>query len=296
MPWYVIQTYTGREEQLVEMIRRIVPQNHYGECFVVYFEQLRHRQQENQIHVLRLFPGYVFISSNNIEQLFRCLKTIPAMSKIMASEDFAFTPLYDGEAEFLLGIMDAAHVVRLSYVATDGRDHVTYLSGPLEQFQAEIRSYRFRKRYAVVRLMLGGHGKEVKLGIILNDDVRRELAYGKLETPAGKLGKYAIPARMKESEESSSKDVPGKTAGRAGKKENGSSNEDAEKEDGRKYRSQFTPGERVLVMEGAFEGSSATVSQVKKGTLKITVQMFGREILVEVSAGDVSKIKQQGKN
>ena len=57
MPWYVIQTYTGREEQLVEMIRRIVPRNCCGECFVIYSEQLRHRQQENQVHVLRLFPG-----------------------------------------------------------------------------------------------------------------------------------------------------------------------------------------------------------------------------------------------
>ena len=70
MPWYVIQTYTGNEERLVEMIRRIVPRQHYGECFVIYSEQLRRRQQENQIHVLRLFPGYVFISSDEIEQLF----------------------------------------------------------------------------------------------------------------------------------------------------------------------------------------------------------------------------------
>ena len=105
MLWYVIQTYTGNEEKLVEMIRRIVPRQYYGDCFVIYHEQLRHRQQENQIHVLRLFPGYIFISSDDIEQLFRYLKKVPAMSKIMASDSFAFTPLHKGEAEFLLEIM-----------------------------------------------------------------------------------------------------------------------------------------------------------------------------------------------
>ena len=302
MSWYVIQTYTGREEQLVEMIRRIVPRGYYGECFVIYSEQLRHRQQENQIHVLRLFPGYVFISSNNIEQLFRWLKRVPAMSKIMTADDFAFTPLGDGEAEFLLGIMDADHVVRLSYVATDGRDHVTYLSGPLEQCREQIQSYRFRKRYAIVRLMLEGCEKDVKLGIILNDDIRRELAYGKVEALIGRPEKYMIPiveenpqTIRKAGRENGPGDVsdnlPREKAGRADKKGRETLGEDAEKAGSRKYRPQFVPGDRVLVMEGAFEGSVAVVSQAKKDILKITVQMFGREISVEVSADSVNKIK-----
>ncbi len=73
-----------------------------------------------------------------------------------------------------------------------------------------------------------------------------------------------------------------------------------EKEPGSMYKTgqgnerpvlQFAPGDRVLVMEGVFEGSIATVSQTKKDILKITVQMFGRQIPVEVSAWDVNKIK-----
>ena len=36
MQWYVLQTRTGEEEKLVEMIRRIVPHPLYGECFVIY--------------------------------------------------------------------------------------------------------------------------------------------------------------------------------------------------------------------------------------------------------------------
>ncbi len=279
MSWYVIQTYTGGEEKLVEMIRRIVPVQYYDKCFVVYSEQLRHRQQENQIHVLRLFPGYIFISSDDIEQLFRCLKKVPAMTKIMSTDDFAFTPLCDGEAEFLLDIMDADHIVRLSYVATDGRDHVGYLSGPLERCRDKIQAYRFRKRYAVIRLMLEGKEKEVKLGIILNDDIRRELAYGKVEAAAELPEKYALPILTKNSE---------RLAGDIGSEV---LNGDTVRENRRKDMLRYSMGDHVLVMEGAFEGSVAVASQVKKDTIRISVQMFGREIQAEVPADSVKKIK-----
>ena len=290
MPWYVIQTYTGNEEKLVEMIRRIVPQKYYGECFAIYAEQLWHRQQENQIHVLRLFPGYIFISSDDIEQLFRCLKKVPAMSKIMASDDFSFTPLHKGEAEFLLNIMDKDHIVRLSYVATDGGDHVTYLSGPLERCRNQIRSYRFRKRYAAVRLTLDGQEKEVKLGIILNDDIRRELAYGKVEAAVEVTEKYRIwRDGLPEKDDIEAADrVPTGIGdwGSAMQKE-----AVLHEEDGQKKMPQFTAGDQVLVMEGAFEGSVASVCQVRKSTLWISVQMFGREIQAEVPKESVKKIK-----
>lgn len=254
MLWYVIQTYTGKEEQLVKMIRRQVPGECYGECFVAYYEQLRDRRQENQIHILRLFPGYIFISCDDAGLLFQQLKRIPAMSKIMTAGAFAFTPLHEGEAEFLLQVMDAEHIVRLTYVATDGRDHVSYLSGPLQYCVSGIQSYRFRDRYANVRLRIAGEEKIVRMGIILNDDVRRELAYGKVEALTGAPEKYTIPAQTEPAVS-------------------------------------FEPGDQVAVIDGAFEGNVAVVSQEKKNNkLWINVRLFDREIQVEVEAGSVRKL------
>lgn len=178
MSWYVIQTYTGREERVVEMIQSIVPRRYYDECFVIYSEQLRHRQQGNQIHILQMFPGYIFISTDDIKQFFGYLKTVPAMTKIMASDNFTFTPMWDEEADFLLSIMDSNHVVRLSYVVTDGRNHVIRISEPLEKCKVQIQKYQFHKRYAVIRLQIKGREKEVKMGIILNDDIRKEVVCG----------------------------------------------------------------------------------------------------------------------
>ena len=36
--WYVLQTMTGREEELVHYIEEIVPKELYTDCFVAYYE------------------------------------------------------------------------------------------------------------------------------------------------------------------------------------------------------------------------------------------------------------------
>ena len=71
MLWYVLQTKTGEEEKLAGLIQRLVPGHLYGECFVVYQEQLWRRQQQNLVHVKRVFPGYVFISTQYPKELYQ---------------------------------------------------------------------------------------------------------------------------------------------------------------------------------------------------------------------------------
>lgn len=321
MLWYVIQTYTGREEKLVEMIRRIVPPELYEDCFVVYHEQMRSRGKENQVHVERIFPGYAFVISDEPEQLFIYLKNVPAMSKLMTAGEFYFTPLETAEAELLEKILDADHVVRLSYVATDGRDHVTYLSGPLSNCGGRIRNYQFRRRYAAVRMRIAGQEKEIRLGIILNDDIRREVTYGKMEAPLRVPEKYtAIGLTAEETAGQATEKIVRQSAGETTRQKAEASvlrpaGETVEQDMGKSARQSqakmtdcsglrlyagenagdtccraFCAGDTVIVIDGAFEGASAAVRQVKKNTVKISVRLFGREITAEVPMKCVRKI------
>lgn len=255
MSWYVLQTYTGREQKLTEMIHRTVPRDCYGECFVPYYEQLRDRKQENRIHILRLFPGYVLISSEDIGQLFQKLKRVPAMSKIVEADTFTFLPMQQSEAKLLLDVMDADHVVRLTYVETDGKNHVSYLSGPLEKCRDLICAYQFRKRFAQVRLRFAGQEKIVRMGIILNDDVRREMVCGKAKEQA------RIP----------------ELCGYSATEESAAC---------------LAPGDRVVITEGPFEGKEAVVSRLKRNMAVVSVEMFGREIILEIPTGSIRKSMQ----
>ena len=90
MMWYVLQTRTGEEEKLEGLIKRMVPKDLYGECFVICQEQLWRRRQQNFVHVKRAFPGYVFITSKEPKALFFCLKQVPAMARMIVDDEFSF--------------------------------------------------------------------------------------------------------------------------------------------------------------------------------------------------------------
>lgn len=182
MLWYVLQTRTGEEEKLTELIHKMIPKELYGECFVIYQEQLWRRQQQNFVHVGRVFPGYVFITSKEPEALFFCLKKVPAMAKLMADDEFFFLSLEKEETEFLEKMMDKNHVIGLSYLQTDGKGKILQVSGPLKSCMSQIIKYRFGKRHVLVRMKLMRKEKTMLLGFALEEDICQEFRYGEGET------------------------------------------------------------------------------------------------------------------
>ena len=67
--WYVLQTMTGKEEELIRMIKRILSPELYTDCFIAYYERVWRKQQHSIVHVERLFPGYAFIVSEQPEEV-----------------------------------------------------------------------------------------------------------------------------------------------------------------------------------------------------------------------------------
>lgn len=250
MLWYVLQTKTGEEEKLTELIKKIIPGHLYGECFVIYQEQLWRRQQKNIVHVKRIFPGYVFITSKEPEALFFCLKQIPAMSKIIADDEFFFLSVKKEEAEFLERIMNEDHVIGLSYVSTDGRGNIRQVFGPLKVCMQHIVKCRYGKRHVLVRLKLLGEEKTILLGIVLEEDIRQELFYGKVEAPIQVPKQYGSPKEMMF----------------LSKKEAGA----------------IFPGDTVKVISGVFEGVSGMVCRVKNHAAGVVIHLFGQDMEIEM--------------
>ncbi len=249
--WYVIQTLTGREEELVRMVRRILPKEVYTDCFVAYYERVWRRQQRSLVHVERLFPGYVFILADDPDEIYQRLKDVPAMSRLISDGMFTFLPLEAGEEAFFEEMLDAEHIVRLSYVEKDVRGRVFRITGPLKQYAEKVQQYQYKKRYVLVRVQLLGHEKLVALGIILQEDIRQEIAYGKVEAP------LVLPRiyQMEEPEEERS----------------------------------FLVGEQVTVIAGELSGMRGVVWKVRKSTVDIGVRLFGQDMPMEVPVGCVCR-------
>lgn len=248
--WYVLQTMTGKEEELVCMIRKILRPDWYNDCFVAYYERIWRKQQQSLVHIERLFPGYVFIISKTPEQLFLQLKQVPAMSKLMADGEFTFLALEQEEENFFREMLETNHVVRLSYVKTNGKGRALQIAGPLKLYEEQVVRFQFKKRYAIIRLTLLGEEKTVSLGIFLDEDIRQEIAFGKIEAPLQVPEHYPVETFLE-------------------------------------GEPLFAVGDHIKVISGAFENMSGVVWKVKKNVVEIGIRLFGQDMSVEMPVENI---------
>lgn len=181
MLWYLLKTWIGKEEELVNEIHRTVPPSMYHECFVIYQERVWRRHQRSVVHVESLFPGYVFLTCKEKGSSFHDFEKIPDIARLISCESLTIMPMMKEDGEFLAKISGKDHIVRLSFVLKDEWGQVCKISEPLEVCRNYIERYQFKKRYVMVRYRLWGEDQMIVLGIILKEDAERKLLYEDVE-------------------------------------------------------------------------------------------------------------------
>ena len=82
--WYVMQVYTGMETDICEKCReRILEEGE--DIFVPFAERMTKVRGERTLVMSRLFPGYLFVETDRIEDFHMRLKEIPAMTRVLKS-------------------------------------------------------------------------------------------------------------------------------------------------------------------------------------------------------------------
>lgn len=250
--WYVLQTLTGKEEELTRMVNKIIPHELYSDCFVAYYERIWRRQGQSIVHIERLFPGYVFIVSPRPIELFHALKKVSAMSKLISDGFFTFLALEKEEEEFLQDMLGDNRIVSLSYVKTDGRGNVDIVSEPLKHYISQVVRFQLKKRYVILKLRMLGKDKTIVLGIILNEDIRQEIIYGKVEIPLKIPTVYSV---SKPEEEEF-----------------------------------FAVGDHVKVISGVLEHMTGVIQKIKRHTVEVCVRLFEQDMAMEIPKEDICKI------
>ena len=193
--YYVIQVAPGMEDKTEMLIKRRVKKSVYGCCF----HPLRHvrkkfRGEWRDLHE-KLLPGYVFITSDSVKELYQELKQVAKMTKLLGTEGDYFISLEKTEAIWLekwgkgektevdiagrgSNIENAGTLqkemqeeksqteIGLSQVKM-GADGFTILSGPLKGMDEEIKKLHLHKRLAEVEVEFMGKKKRIYLGIEL---------------------------------------------------------------------------------------------------------------------------------
>ena len=160
--WYVIQVYTGRELEIAQQCRDRVIED--GEdVFVPLAERWTKVRGERTLITSRLFPGYVFIETGRIEDFYKRLNRIYAMTKVLRIGE-EMTPLHSEEEEYLRRLGGEEHVVKYSEGYIEG-DKLVVTSGPLKDFEGRVKKILRHKRLVVLEVPLLGRTVEVTVGL-----------------------------------------------------------------------------------------------------------------------------------
>ena len=108
-------------------------------------------------------PGYVFIETDRIEDFHKRLNRIYAMTKVLRTGD-EMTPIQKEEEEYLRKLGGDEHVVRYSEGYIEG-DKLVVTSGPLKDFEGNVKKVLRHKRLVVVEVPLLGRTVEVTVGM-----------------------------------------------------------------------------------------------------------------------------------
>ena len=164
--WYAIQTITGKEEETIESIRRMVSTEAYEDCFLLKREAVWRIQGACRVHEERLFPGYVFVSTEHPKELYQELKRVFSYTKLLGKEEEEFYPVSAEEERFLKELLngDEEYTVRLSPVEVDEQGNITECGEPLQKYLDRVIKKRIRLRYVVIRVHLLGRDREIFSG------------------------------------------------------------------------------------------------------------------------------------
>lgn len=162
--WYVVQVFTGKENETVSNIKRLVPQALYKECFNPTYQVQKRVNSMWKTVECPLFPGYVIVDSENPKELAMALQTVPGYTHILGSDE-DYTPLPQEEQQWINEFTQVgSRVIGLSSGVIEG-DKVIVLQGPLVNRTAWIKKIDRHKRLAWLELDLCGRKVIVKVGL-----------------------------------------------------------------------------------------------------------------------------------
>ncbi|HOA42680.1 MAG TPA: antiterminator LoaP [Bacillota bacterium] len=159
--WYVIQVLTGSEQAMCQNLIDLLDEELYEHCFVPMAE--RQRRKDGKYVTIRepLFPGYLFIVSDHIEEINAALWKIAKFKRILRAGT-ALVPLYLEEVETFRSLTDEAFNITMSRGLIVGQA-ITVTEGPLKGYEGWIKKIDRHKRTAYIEVPFLGTKTRIRV-------------------------------------------------------------------------------------------------------------------------------------
>ena len=169
--YYVIQVKTGEEEKVINDINRF--NTNRSESFDVFTPTrttLRKYNGKYREYTERCFPGYVFVETDDVKQLFFDLYWVPDFTKLLGrqgKETYYFSPL-NQEEERMINILynkDDNRNTKISDIELTEGEEIRILTGPLKDVEGKIIKVNLHKRKITIEIPMFSRNVEVDVGI-----------------------------------------------------------------------------------------------------------------------------------
>lgn len=161
--WYVVQVRGGNEDKIACQCRNIIDGKVLERCFVPYYEEQKKYQGTWHTEKKVLFPGYVFMVSGQLTDLYKSLQGIIGMTRLLGTGN-EIVPLQQDEIELLKKMGAAEKPLEVSTgIIENGA--VVIKEGPLAGLEGYIRKIDRHKRKAWLEIDMFGRTMNMEAGL-----------------------------------------------------------------------------------------------------------------------------------
>ncbi|MCM1219361.1 MAG: hypothetical protein NC548_33190 [Lachnospiraceae bacterium] len=161
--WYILQVATGSEARMKDTLERFLGKELLREAFYPLYESSYKRGGARQIVTKVLFPGYLFLDTENIGELEKRIKDLTEFRHLLSTGKYC-TPVSREEQEFLERHMGLGHTLRMSKGYMAGRE-VTITEGAFASYRGQLKYVDRHNRYGVMTVRLGERDVDMRFGL-----------------------------------------------------------------------------------------------------------------------------------
>lgn len=170
--WYMIRTVKGEEQQVCTWINQRMDSTIFNKCFIPLYEDVWRKEGIGNISIRKMFDGYLFIETDRPKDVYEKLRNVPKLTILITEKDQTgkcFWPIHKEEEEFLDNVLWDG-LMRVSYIERNANGRITFVAGPLADYQEYIVKIDLPHRRAIVEMPFLGEKRRLKFGLWSSKD------------------------------------------------------------------------------------------------------------------------------
>lgn len=169
--WCVVHVRDGGEERIEDFVAGLLPKSVKARCFHLIRGRIKKYEGQWRTVYEDLFPGYVFIDTDEPDRVYKELKKTPRPKLLFSGEEYVST-LEKRESDFMESLADRSGRIGISRVRIGEDGKIRCLSGPLKAMEDRVKRVNLHKRIAEVEIYVMGKKRILYLGIDIAADDR----------------------------------------------------------------------------------------------------------------------------